>query len=76
MLGRREIVTKVYRRGEICIGARHGYIFCRIVAGKRHPLNAGTYRQVIFLLLEPPGQRDVVGIRREGVGVAEQVVEY
>src|SRR5580698_11652580 len=75
MLGGREIVTKVYRRSEVRVGTGYDDIFCRIVARKRHPLNARAYRKIIFLLLDPPGQRDIISIRREGIRIAEQAVE-
>src|ERR1700754_4251243 len=75
MLGRRHGILKVHRRGQIDIVMGNRDILCRIVAVEAGPLYPGADGQVEFLTLETPGQRNLVGIGKEFVGVAEQAVK-
>lgn len=77
MLGRGETIHEIDRRGEIGIRALYRQIvFSRVDAGKRHPLDPRADRKIISLLLPPVRERNIVGIGRKRIRIAEQTVEF
>jgi len=75
MLGARKIIHEVNRRRKVGIVADHRNVLGGIVTIEGGPLNTGTNGQIEFLVLDPPGQGNLIGVLGELIGIAEQAVK-
>jgi len=60
MLGSRELIVKIHGRGIVDIIVFYDDPLRRVIAGEIGPLDAGTDRQIIFCILDPPCQGRLV----------------
>ena len=75
MLGRRELIVEIYRRSIVDVIMFYIDPLGRIVAVKIRPLDAGADGQVVFRMLDAPGEGQLVGVLSEFIGVAKEAVE-